>query len=195
MRKILALICIPLLATVFIPIVNGQELAPEQEKLKATMLKESKEAEDQYKRLSKQYNLLVNARATSSTKPQLPKPNPQVLSLIPKQPLSLTALVSQLDNIAKKIKAETDQQVVKDVEKAIAKYQADTNGAELLQLLAFENFQKRNLEACLLLQLGAVKARSEDPLFWINLTGYLNMGNVPHLSVTILDALTKSKKM
>ena len=44
----------------------------------------------------------------------------------------MPALVSQLDNIAKKIKAESDPQVVKDVEKAIAKYQADPNGAEIL---------------------------------------------------------------
>ena len=194
MKQSSVLLCSILLVFLYINISFGQKAGSDQNNISANINATTQWTSSLSNKQANAYQFAVKEVVNSNTKPVLPKPDSQVLGLIPKQPRSMPALVSQLDNIAKKIKAESDPQVVKDVEKAIAKYQADPNGAEILQLLAFENFQKRNYEASLLLQLGAVKAKSDDPLIWINLTGYLNMGNVPHISVTILDALTKNKK-
>jgi hypothetical protein len=132
MKQSSVLLCSILLVFLYINISFGQKAGSDHNNISANINATTQWTSSLSNKQANAYQFAVKEVVNSNTKPVLPKPDSQVLGLIPKQPLSMPALVSQLDNIAKKIKAESDPQVVKDVEKAIAKYQADPNGAEIL---------------------------------------------------------------
>lgn len=151
----------------------------EREAYKQKMIKESSKQAEQ---IAKQYNLNVNTAVLPGYESKPPVKDVKRLALIPSRPPTRTELVSEIQNSMAVVRKGIPPPRIEQI-------QQFTNNVKVERIhdAAVTSFYNNNPEEGVYLAMMAAKEAPDSALFLNNLGAMLNMVNVQHKAVPILQ--------
>lgn len=164
-----------------IPDMNAiMKMTPsEREAYKQKMIKESTKQAEQ---IAKDYNLNVNTAVLPGYESKPPVKDVKRLALIPSRPPTRTELVSEIQNSMAVVRKGIPAPRIEQIQKFTNNVKVET-----IHDAAVTSFYNNNPEEGVYLAMMAAKEAPDSALFLNNLGAMLNMVNVQHKAVPILQ--------